>query len=82
MSILGDFAMSAPVSIATFVVALRYGPTAAVTLLAGAVAALTRHTRRGERAVVVLHLLHCARQQDRDTRVSDSLRSMLIPAKK
>lgn len=75
MSVFGEFVASAPLSIGTLVVILRYGPTAVVTLIAGAVAALTRHAKRGERAVAVLHLLQSAREQKRDRRAAGPLRA-------
>jgi len=83
MSVFSEFPVSVPLSIATIVVILRYGPTAVVTLIAGVVATLTRHTRRGDRAVAVLQLLHGGRQQGQRRHGFGSLsRDRLVRAKR
>ncbi|CAM3458610.1 hypothetical protein KIPE111705_09610 [Kibdelosporangium persicum] len=58
MSTSVELIAAVPVSIATVLLALRYGPFALVTLLAGVVAALTKQSGRGDRALAVLRLLH------------------------
>lgn len=55
-----DLATLGPVSVLTVLVLVRYGPVALVTVVAGLVAALSRHGRRGQRALDVLTLLHGA----------------------
>jgi hypothetical protein len=66
MSLSVDPLAAVPVSIAVTVVALRYGPAALLTLIAGIVAVLTPHHRRGERALAVLHLLQGASRSRSD----------------
>lgn len=58
MSAFVELVTPASITVATTVVVLRYGPTALITLIAGVVAALSRHSRKGERALAVLTLLH------------------------
>lgn len=58
MSAFVDIVTPASLTVATTAVVLRYGPTALITLIAGMVAALSRHSRKGERALAVLTLLH------------------------
>lgn len=63
MSVFAEFFAALPLSVAVVLVVLRYAPAALVTLVAGVVAAVTRHRERGERALDVLRLLHeCPRK--------------------
>ncbi|WP_216211304.1 hypothetical protein [Amycolatopsis aidingensis] len=55
MATFAQFLLDAPVPIVTTALALRYGPSALLVLLAGGTAVLTPG-RRGERALVVLRL--------------------------
>jgi hypothetical protein len=67
MSVLAEMFTAVPIPMAATVVILRFGPSALVTLLAGAVAVLTRRSEQGERAVTVLRLLR-SRPQNRARR--------------
>ena len=58
MSAFAEFLVVAPMPAVTAAVALRYGPQALVTLIAGVVATLTGDARRGDRALAVLRLFH------------------------
>ncbi|GAB3479895.1 hypothetical protein [Amycolatopsis cihanbeyliensis] len=55
MATCAQFLLDAPVPIVTTALALRYGPSALLVLLAGGVAVLVPG-QRGERALVVLRL--------------------------
>lgn len=56
MSVCTEVLTAVPVSLFLALIALRFGPSALITLLAGTVAALTRHSRRGGCALRVLQL--------------------------
>lgn len=56
MSVFTEALTAVPVSLALALIALRFGPSALITLLAGTVAVLTRDSRRGGRALRVLQL--------------------------
>lgn len=70
MPVVDDLLFAAPASVAAVVVIVRFGPHAAVTLIAGVVASLTSDPERGDRALAVLELLHPPCRRSRRKHVS------------
>jgi len=61
MSAFATVLASIPISLVAVILLLRYGPDAIISLLAGAVAVLSKDKTRGTRALAVLRLLHSRR---------------------